>query len=1341
MAEMVRIRCPGCQKVFDAESGTVAPCPSCQKRLRAPAKKPAPPSPPAVETHPATPQPPSASVEDTLKAPVKAIPRQPVSAAEAETMRPPSGAAAGAPTSPRLQPGAFPAASAPANPAEMATMRAPPPHGRRRPSSAAPTRGDAAVTLPQQATDGTQPSSATGLASGELKMVGPYQITHLIGRGGMGVVYRAVDTRLGRTVALKVLRAGGDAAPEELARFRLEAQNAARLQHPHIVPIHDTGHVGDLDYFTMDYIEGGTLGHWLGEKQRSYVERAQMLEKIVRAVHHAHEQNIIHRDLKPSNVMVDHQGEPHVMDFGLARNVESAQGLTVSGAALGTPQYMPPEQAKGAQKEIGPHSDVWALGAILYEMLCGTPPFHGDAVFQILRAVVQDEPVPPRNVVRNLPRDLDTICLKCLEKDPARRYPSAAALADDLRAYVASDPISARPLSGTERAWRACRKRPVLSVAAVLVLAFSGVAGWLLHAGTATRRAAALRQTVEAGLTERMPTAEELERLDRLCQDLEALDKDAAAGARRDVNKSLAAALERLVQQPRLEEEDLRTVEAGLEGLTARDQALAGEVREKYRQRVREWDKLFDLPPFKDVDQVFKKGAVAADESGLRCPKPEKSPAGPLCATKVSAAGNVQLEASFAQWRDAAAVGLGLKAATGRGYAFVLRAHAPLAAKGDAPQIGTVPVTLGSAVAGLIPATLEVWRAGSKAGEYHVEATKLTTEQLSMLATREGSTFTVQIGGLPSQVFDDPFALPARESGCFEAILPGQARIRLLRATRQTLPATPSPLEQADDLFERGRYEEAFSAYKQQGLQTMTGAVGEEVRYKQGLCLAKLGRVDEANRIFGEVSEKEGKRWPVLALCQIMLICIEKGDLERAWALVDLLDRRFDAQQIMVSIPETLKDRLREMYTSEFSGMFLLGSDPGRVAKLERALKATRLIDATQSRYNQVVLNLVRAKHWQGDFPAAERYARDGLAKIAENDWAHLILVEELGWLLRLRDRAADALILVNELLLDKDGRLRPERLGYLVERARNYCALEQWDRAEADLDLLIKNLPLKDHIYRAWGGGYLLKGFLAERRGDKQAMEEAWKAGTVERWQEAAGEKEFPKGTTDRLVLMNLACLSGTLKQRHLDLILDTYGEKGATRGGKADSPVQMLLKVYYDSMSSDVMTTVFKVTPETLIPLWHEPCGINVAKDLALRRVPLNEVAAGPICLLVYDIVRRSSGRPLTDTEDKVLWDAAHAWFEGFRQGKISMTQLLQVGTTYSGMTDNLGWGGLAGKLSPEVRGPLAYFFGLYYQTGGKLDETLMFLQTAQKDAPAGSPLRKLAEDELKRLGAKEK
>jgi WD40 repeat protein len=323
---------------------------------------------------------------------------------------------------------------------------------------------------PSPATEPDAPPARADLRPG-LPCIPGYEVQQVLGRGGMGIVYRAVQVALKRPVALKMILAGDHAAPDMLARFQSEAEAVARLQHPNVVQIHEVGTHNGLPYFCMELVDGGSLADKVRGTPQPPREAAALLEVLARAVHHAHQKGIVHRDLKPANVLLCADGTPKIADFGLAKQQEGHAEQTASGAVVGTPSYMAPEQAAGRRRAVGPAADVWALGAILYAQLTGRPPFVGATALDTLRQVLHQEPVPPRLLQPGVPRDLETICLKCLRKEPAQRYESALALAEDVRAFLDGRPIRARPVGPVGRLGRWCRRNPVVaSLLAVLVV-------------------------------------------------------------------------------------------------------------------------------------------------------------------------------------------------------------------------------------------------------------------------------------------------------------------------------------------------------------------------------------------------------------------------------------------------------------------------------------------------------------------------------------------------------------------------------------------------------------------------------------------------------------------------------------------------------------------------------------------------------------------------------------------------------------------------------------------------------------------------------------------------------
>jgi hypothetical protein len=329
-------------------------------------------------------------------------------------------------------------------------------------SATLPPASVEAPTLPPSPEAAALAPNSAALVS-ERAAVPGYEVLGELGRGGMGVVYKARHVGLNRLVALKMVLAGGHAGPEELARFRGEAEAVARLKHPNVVQVYDVGESGGLPYFSLEFVEGGSLDRKLAGTPLPPNEAAALVETLARAMAAAHAAGLVHRDLKPANILLAPDGTPKVTDFGLAKKLDSA-GPTASGAVMGTPSYMAPEQAGGKSKEIGPLVDVYALGAILYECLTGRPPFKAATPLDTILQVMSDEPVPPRRLNAGVPVDLETICLKCLHKEPPRRYESSAALADDLRRFAEGRPIVARPVGRVERAAKWVRRNPVVAL-------------------------------------------------------------------------------------------------------------------------------------------------------------------------------------------------------------------------------------------------------------------------------------------------------------------------------------------------------------------------------------------------------------------------------------------------------------------------------------------------------------------------------------------------------------------------------------------------------------------------------------------------------------------------------------------------------------------------------------------------------------------------------------------------------------------------------------------------------------------------------------------------------------
>ena len=326
-----------------------------------------------------------------------------------------------------------------------------------------------AIPLALEETLGNQGKSAVTLTEGMLQneVFGDYTLLEVVARGGMGIVFKARQNKLERIVALKMILAGQLASDLDIQRFQSEAQAAARLDHPGIVPVYEVGEHNGLHYFTMALVEGKSLAELLRDGPLPPQHAARLIRDLAGALEYAHQQGIIHRDLKPANVLIDRQGRAKLTDFGLAKRTHDTGDVTGTGQILGTPTYMSPEQAEGGSRRIGPASDIYGLGALLFALLTGRPPFQAATPMDTLRHVLSMEPPRPRALNPSVPRDLETICLKCLEKSPGKRYPNATALAEDLDRYLSDRPIQARPARMVEKAFRWYRRRPAIGTMAI----------------------------------------------------------------------------------------------------------------------------------------------------------------------------------------------------------------------------------------------------------------------------------------------------------------------------------------------------------------------------------------------------------------------------------------------------------------------------------------------------------------------------------------------------------------------------------------------------------------------------------------------------------------------------------------------------------------------------------------------------------------------------------------------------------------------------------------------------------------------------------------------------------
>ncbi|MBW3599284.1 MAG: serine/threonine protein kinase, partial [Planctomycetes bacterium] len=496
---------------------------------------------------------------------------------------------------------------------------------------------------------------------------GDYILEQEIARGGMGVVYKAVQRRLNRTVAVKMILSGNLASEQEVRRFYTEAEAAAHLDHPGIVPIYEVNEVEGQHFFSMGYVDGESLQQRLKSGPLPPREAAEIVCHVAEAIAYAHTQGVVHRDLKPSNILLTREGRPRVTDFGLAKTVEGDSGLTASGQILGTPGYMPPEQAMGDIHQIGPHSDVYSLGAVLYCLLTGRPPFQAATAVETLHQVIEREPARPRLLNPAVDLDLETICLKCLEKQTSHRIESAGELAAELNRYLQGEPIRSRRVGYVARARRWLRRNrttaALVGLAPVVIVAVAAAVVFARWASE-SRELSQARSAFEAGLDQVELTRTYLDEMKTLIARIEERDPAEAAKFQGRLKDAWTAETEGAIRRPYLTDEHVEQIETALALLEQEGSDHASRLRALLDQRRTAWQEAFQLQaPFSNLSAVFAPDKAAL-QGGKLYPAPQQQAASsngsqkqvaptPVVPTQVAAGPRVLLRAEFdAGWEQ-----------------------------------------------------------------------------------------------------------------------------------------------------------------------------------------------------------------------------------------------------------------------------------------------------------------------------------------------------------------------------------------------------------------------------------------------------------------------------------------------------------------------------------------------------------------------------------------------------------------------------------------------------------------------------------------------------------------
>jgi hypothetical protein len=1180
---------------------------------------------------------------------------------------------------------------------------------------------------PPDATVDHAPSTAgtpRGPVRRPLPTVPGYEIRGELGRGGMGVVYLARHAALNRDVALKLIRGGPDADPTQLDRFRVEAEAVAHLHHPNVVQIFEVGEFDGVPFCALEYLPGGSLSAALKARAFGPAEAAGLVEPLARAAHHAHQKGIVHRDLKPANVLLAEDGTPKLTDFGLAKRLDEVDShLTQSGAVMGTPAYMAPEQAAGRTREIGPPADIYALGGVLYELLAGRPAFQADTVVALLKAVETADPAPPSAVAPGVPRDLETICLTCLAKDPARRYSSALALAQDLERFRAGEPILARREGLVRKVWRKARKRVAVIAAVCLAVVAAGVAVRASLQAGSSRELAGLSREFDAALDAGGWQPDEFDaRITRLA----ALDATAADSARRKVVDRTAKRVRDGLGRPRVTAADAPTLERDIEWVAARDADLARELDHELRRRLRTWQPLFDLaPPFENRDAVFATAAVT--------PAGVVRPAGAdeVVLARVPTFGPVRVTAEFAPaWFAAERLGVFVDAADdargGTGYEFVLTA-----ARGDDGDGGPTPKSARPTFRDTQGAgTLDVLRGGVLIRRAEV---RLLPGPLKVVVARDGEVVRVSVNDRPeSEVIDlSPLAVPRGRVGLR---WPAGVPVAAVRVETTPLPPAPSQLEQADDLLARSRHAEALPLYERNA--APAGPVGPEATCKAGLCLIGLDRLDEAAARFEPLLASPGGRWTAVAAVHLWLVRLRQKQFAQADEVFATVQARFSRDELARLVPEGVRAELAGV--QRLPALAYLSPTRDAVREFEARLRTSELLDPTASRFRLMhYLGITQAL--VGDAVGAGNTFR---AMFEANDYTDPRTTAQLTfsarwyyWASRRDGQTAFLLPDLDRLLARGNVLFAPAAAANFraavnavkLLLARRHIVYGELGPAEALVDSLLADPEfLVQSAYFATFEIWMLKHHLRARRGDTAGAAAALRNATPRAWQTRPGaDKYYTQSISGRY-----------------DLVAALIA--GAGDGGMTDAEARDLLQQLGgiagdDPMFSQVMAVV-NLSPAVLRGAFQSPRGRRLAQQMVLLEIAPVDYFRTPPRLLVYEKLRQDlfGGKP-AGPEDDLVWETVVSLGNAILDGAVGKSLIIPLGLAWKGTAGPLGWGAVAKGLPPAHLAPLSYLMGKRFVQLKQPNDAAGMFRAAAAGAGKDERLARLAQQELDRLGKK--
>ena len=1173
-------------------------------------------------------------------------------------------------------------------------------HQNSVPSTVGRSLSDTAEHVP--AADGLPDGSDSSSAA--LPRIPGYDVLKFIARGGMGVVVQARHQVLNRMAAIKVPRAGELSEESDRQRFLQEARAAARLTHANICPIYEVGEAQGLPFLAMAYIEGVTLDRWANEANPNARQIAEVMALLSRAAAYAHDNDILHRDLKPGNVMIDGEfGQPMLMDFGLAKQLERGDdeaSLTMAGQV----------------DRIGTHTDVYALGAILYYLICRQTPFTG-SLSEVLNNVQNGEPPRPSRLVPRVHRDLETICLRAMAKDPASRYSSALRLAEDLERFCAGEPIEARREGILGRTVRRARRRPAMAGFVVLTLGLTMALTLLGWRSLRTAELARLRGQFTDQLDLQDWTPGHVRELENRIREVGKIDPPTEAEMNALLRRRLAEHIEELTRSPRLTESIQARIESEIGVMRGLDASRATSLRRAFQRRMRDWEPVFRLlAPIESTDDVFAAKAVRLVDGVIHGTSPR-------LITHIRSAGKVRLEATFADgWEqvNVLAVCLGLQGPNpaDQGYRFEIHAGSTNSNKRD-------PTSFAAERKGDGTIKARILRNGLLLREDDIPVPAVP---LRLTAAREVQRLTFQINDLPPFEFYDPFPVADHDDRVFAVIAAPEVGLSALSASRQPLAPEASPLEVGDELFLAGQPSEALIEYERQAVLSGDSDVAQEARCKQAQCLASLQRFSEARPILESLSQEDGRQWPALAHCLLWEMYLKESGPDAAYGVFENIVVNYPPAELRSFVPAHVIQGNVFAYREDAAGLNLLEYNPQRVSNVRRAIRIHDFFGIRNMAYYESQLYLGRALCMEGEYDEASVVMARLVKTLPEvtpaNRQRWFQMWETYGWVMRMQDRAAVALAAFDRRLFRPDRTLREEYDVLLIERARLQMHLGRVEAAASDLEPFLAGAGPNMLEYEYWSGAHLVHGFVLEQLGRNDAALAAWRAGLPTPPYDWLRIRRI-EGLLNGLVL---ASLTGGMTEQEMGALTDRVIDKLSRMFNRVliEATLGMLLEDFSPEVMSRISHRVF-LGPERR----------ELARQIALRELPVLEMMQKTFgCLAAASADELLIDGEMSSAQHQLMLELGEALFDHYYTGELTRTQVLQFGLAWKGFPGLGGWQSLAPALQPAVRGPLAYGLGLRYLKRQKTAAAKNFFETALADAPDDSPLAGLATAELQQL-----